>query len=400
MARSPSIPGTGRGWERLGRFLKLGAYSRVTKLRAASDEERAPFLLIVGSLSDCTYVDALAYARGVAQQHVLAAEYAWVRVLPQVDRNRFVYEIHDGGEGFSVLPHVLAELEKPEVRSVRLRLANGAMASIEETEDASSLFTLIFADALEIEQQGGEHGEPLRIEDVPYAHRSASAEQMRELFPQNYRLASLGGAAISVGLGLFILSGALWLADSAHLLGEQKFASAIPLAPAAVKNNPSLQLERAKAGAQPGTYIAKLSYIGGRWSTQYEKNTDLAGPALHSADEKPGGGLPSAAATPTNGVSAENKHPGPSKAAPGGSSALAPVSVKPAATREVGPRPAGAGKHTQDEKPGDLLPAVVAPLAGASSEKKYPGQAKTVTGAAGVMVPVTTKPAAIPGVKQ
>lgn len=329
MARPLSTSGSGRGWERLASLLKLGAYSRLTKLRAASDEERAPFLIIVGSLSDCAYRDALDYARGVAQQHILAAEYAWVRVLPQVDRKRFVYEIHDGGEGFSVLPYVLGELEKAETKSVRLRLANGAMASIEETEDASSLFTLIFADALEIEQQGSARGEPLRIEDVPYAHRNASTTQMRELFPQNYRLASLGGAALSIGLGLFILSGALWLADSAHLLGEQKFVNTTPAAPSAVRNNPTLQLAKAKAGSSPGSYIAKLSFLGGRWSTQYEKNPDPAEEVKRERDEKAAALLPSATPSPA-ALSIEKKAPSQEKAPALASQTLTSASTKPA----------------------------------------------------------------------
>jgi hypothetical protein len=314
--RAPtSFLGQGQVWTKLAQALRLGAYSRVRKLRTADAEQRAPLLVIVGSISDCSYKDALSYARGLAQQQVLAGETSWIRVVPDPENGRFLYEIHDGGEGRALLPRIKRELEA--THELKMRLANGALASVQASEDGASIFTLIFADALEIEQQHAEGEPPLRIEDVPYAYTFASELRMQELFPQNYKLAAAGGALLSVGLGLAALSGIVWLTQSLKILPEPGVPLVLANVQNTVRNNPLLHLQEAQRAVPSGQHIARLQFAAGTWSHVFADDAAPAPQGHYHAGDKPsvavparGGAHPPALSSSTPPVPAHAVAPG------------------------------------------------------------------------------------------
>lgn len=233
----------------------------------------APIFLMMGSLSGCTMKDAVAYAKGMAESYVTAPELCRWRVFEDADNGRFVYEIHEGGPGFSIVEKVLEQLAQG--FKVRVRLVNGAYAVIEDPN--SELFSLIYPAEDEVsgqsQLQGFEAIEPELETPIVPIDTLCGPVALKELFPVNKKLTNIGGVILGVGISVFILTGAAYtvlrsgVLDGDALLRQTK---AGVLADAA--DNPVWQMEKARmASDKDGKSVRALKKDKGGWSWELEK---------------------------------------------------------------------------------------------------------------------------------
>ncbi|KVP16987.1 hypothetical protein [Burkholderia ubonensis] len=248
---------------------KFGKAKKVSPLDP--DDTGAPIFIMLGSLTDCTMKDAVAYARGLAETYITAPEIARIRVFDDHMHGRIVYELQEGGPGRSVIEKVLEQLDADQ--KVRIQLTNGAQAVIEETH--GEVFSLIYPAADEIirpEQLPGletedEVGQLWKIEDL------CGDEEMKELFPQNKKLVHIGGAILGVALSAFMLSGAAYtvlrsgMLDGDALLSQTKAGMLTDTV-----DNPAWQLDKARIAAEKdGQALRALKKGPGGWSWELEK---------------------------------------------------------------------------------------------------------------------------------
>ncbi|KVP75145.1 hypothetical protein WJ96_05120 [Burkholderia ubonensis] len=231
----------------------------------------APIFIMLGSLTDCTMKDALAYARGLAETYITAPEIARIRVFDDSAHGRFVYELQEGGPGRSVIEKVLEQLDAGQ--KVRIHLTNGAQAVIEETH--GEVFSLIYPASDEIirpEQLPGletevDEGQLFKLEDL------CGDEEMRELFPQNKKLVHIGGVILGVALSAFMLTGGIYtVVRSGMLDGDALLRQAKAGMLTDTVDNPVWQLDKARMAAEKdGQSLRALKKGPGGWSWELEK---------------------------------------------------------------------------------------------------------------------------------
>lgn len=221
-----------------------------------------PFILMVGSLKGVSFKEAKMFAEGLAERFISAPKMARVGVQHDKPRNRILYEIHEGGAGYSVLPRVLELLE--DKQHIRVELANEAY--IEISDEFGELVTLHYPEGTH-ENLGGfveDYVPPpsTRLEDL------YTLPKLPELFPEKRGLAVAGiGAMLLAAFCLFgsvvyfsLMTSGFFTADPVAAMGKGRY-------PPSVEDNPYWQLEKAKLAAQSAKKtIDKLEKKDGKWS--------------------------------------------------------------------------------------------------------------------------------------
>lgn len=247
--------------DRIKERLQLGSYRHIRRMEAMDPDQRAPIFLMVGSLTDCTYKTAVAYARGLAEQFVVAHETAWIRVKDDKANQRYIYEIHDGGLGFSILESLLEQLA--DGKQVHIQLANNAYVTIED--ERHQVFSLIVSEKDEVHPTVSVAGSLLEIQSISELEGKS---RMKELYPPKRGLAMAGGSLLTLSLTALTAAGIFYVGVQSGVLDDDIFS--IKHQQAAIKEvreSPAFQLSRAKkVAAGNNTYIKTLKKEKGRWS--------------------------------------------------------------------------------------------------------------------------------------
>lgn len=258
--------------------LKSGR-SGSSKAAQSLEPTGAPIFLLVGSLSGCTKKDALQYARGLAEANIIAPAAGRVQVTHDKARDRWVYEVHEGGIEVSIADKVVAALDAGE--PVRIALVNGAHVSIESTH--GELFSLVHPRSeappavdvtLQIDLlQGDVHAND--SDEYPAAAVQSAAPRMTgfsdvsafagttallELFPQNKQLSKIGAYLLGVSFTLFMAVGVLYTFVQAGVFDKDALLTLTKAGHVSDStNNPVWQLEKARKDANAaGTHITAL----------------------------------------------------------------------------------------------------------------------------------------------
>lgn len=104
-------------------------------------------LLLFGVLLNTSKSDAHAYVRGLLESSCKARENSWYGLV--MDGERWIYEIHEGGEGLSLLPGILAAHKEGRPNPV-FRLSNNKLVEVSPAGD--EIFGLVMPE----ESFGGE----------------------------------------------------------------------------------------------------------------------------------------------------------------------------------------------------------------------------------------------------
>lgn len=202
----------------------------------------APFFLMVGSLRDCTKKDALSYARGLAERYVTAPPLGRIHVQEDKANNRFLYEVHEGGPGLSILDAVLKS--KQDGKEVRIQLANGGYVAVED--ENGELYSLIYPEegtegALDAYRRKDNAGPPEAL--TVYA----TGRKLEEAYPERKSLPVAGSMMLIVSFTLCMVTGAAFvLAKSGVLHPDALLNAARAGNVAAESDNPVWQMEKAK----------------------------------------------------------------------------------------------------------------------------------------------------------
>lgn len=97
-----------------------------------------PILLLFGVLLNTSKSDAHAYVRGLLESSCKARESSWYGLTK--DGDRWIYEIHEGGEGLSLLPGILAAHKEGRPNPV-FRLSNNRV--VEASQAGEEIFGLV-----------------------------------------------------------------------------------------------------------------------------------------------------------------------------------------------------------------------------------------------------------------
>lgn len=264
-AKEKSGPGLG---ERLKKVLARKPKQKPEDAMAASLEKPVlgsydpPFILLVGSLTGVSIKDARLYVAGLAEKFITSPKLARVHLQADKARNRILYEIHEGGPGYSILARLMERLQTQ--KNVRIELANDA--HVEISDEFGELVTLHFPAGTN-ENLGGAFNDDTQTPYVPL-DELCGRFKLPELFPERKTLPIMGGA-LMVGGALILLGSALTFAltkngyfdsDPVLTMSRQQF-------PPSVSDNPLWQMERAKAAAtREGSFISKLEKVNGKWS--------------------------------------------------------------------------------------------------------------------------------------
>lgn len=231
-----------------------------------------PIFLLIGSLSGCSKKDALQYARGLAEQNIITPSAGRLHVFHDKARDRWVYEVHEGGIEFSIAEKVIAALDAGE--KVNIALVNEAYLTVEEAH--GELFSLVNpkVEPEPVPFTVGPAAAPLDLlaETTPPAYEDiskyAGKSPLLELFPMNTSLSRAGVWLVGVSGVLFTLLGlgfALVKAgtfDSDNLLTLAKSGVV-----ADASDNPAMQLEKARnEAAKTGVTINALKKGPKGWS--------------------------------------------------------------------------------------------------------------------------------------
>ncbi len=225
-----------------------------------------PLFLQVGSVSGCTYKDALAYARSLADGMFPSPEHVKYRIVEDKLRDRFVYELHEGGPGLSIAEQIIGALSAGE--SVHIELANGYQASIEEAH--GEIFTLRYPPVSEqlVPGSGDVEGYVDRSRVVPIT-AFTGAKKLQALVSDRSVLRPVGLGLLAFSTVVLLLGGGLWVALKSQVLDNDFVLSQAKLGVIArVQDNPVLHLDRARNDADAANKsIHKLQKQPGKgWS--------------------------------------------------------------------------------------------------------------------------------------
>lgn len=214
-----------------------------------------PMLLIVGSLDAASRSDVLAYARGLADSQVIAKDACYVGAT-KID-GRWVYEVHEGGTGRSVVEWISKQLTADSRARVNLPLTGDRVASI-----------------------GSTAGEFVTIIHPPNAERFQTASSGAQAMELGGRVQSLYGSAVAfrnAAVAIFALSSFAFLVSGATLFLRSnaidvgryagKFAASNPGLRTDMANLPSFQLDLAAKNLKASAgYLSYLKFESGKWT--------------------------------------------------------------------------------------------------------------------------------------
>lgn len=219
---------------------------------APAGDENAILTLIVGSLAGASKRDVTAYMRGIAEAHITAKDTCYLGLRRQ--RGRWLYEIHEGGPGLSVLDNVAAHLDVSPDASLYYQLADGRVVEIIESEN--DVISVIFPK---------HEDKPIPAEPPVFSRR-----KLAPYIGTGAALRTLGTVLLGFGFTALVLAGgahvlANSLIDTDRLLRRE--AAARPLLNTAA-HLPIFEFERARKSAlTSGGYIHKIAFDNGHWTS-------------------------------------------------------------------------------------------------------------------------------------
>lgn len=223
----------------------------------------APTALLFGSIAGCSAKDADAYARGLAESTLTSPAMAFIRVFFDKPNNRYVYEVHEGGPGLSIVEKVLEALAAGQ--AVRIALTNGAQVAIEEAH--GEIYSLIFPPAAEELVPGGDEPAPAA---VPVSHIQAytGMHKLASLIRQRKSLVPWGVLTLMATGSLFVVTGAVWVLMKSDILeGDFLITQVKDGYVAQAADNPVVQLDKVRAIAErEGKVLHKLEKTAKGWS--------------------------------------------------------------------------------------------------------------------------------------
>lgn len=267
----------------LSLFKGLGR-SRVVAAPKSAEAPTSPLFLMMGSLTNCSIKDAEAYARGLAATYITAPELGRFRVFEDRGQGRIIYEIQEGGCGFSVAEKVLQHLASG--RGVRLPMTNGAHVIIEQSQ--GEVYTLVYpaaeAPPADVEADAASDAEdvvvPSRVlgldeedaaddftfEDV------VGVEPLKELYPENLFLVKVSGVMLGMTGLLFLVTGVLYvLANSGLVAGDVLYRLAKQGSYITAEDSPVAQLGNSYRAAGENKSLKALKRDSkGKWSWELE----------------------------------------------------------------------------------------------------------------------------------
>lgn len=229
-----------------------------------------PFILMVGSLTGVTLKDAKLFADGLAEKFITSPRLARVHVQQDKPKNRVLYEIHEGGPGYSILDKLLKNLEHQ--RTVRIELANDA--HVEISDEFGELVTLHFPAGTH-ENLGG----TIREEDnTPFVaiKELCSKSKLPELFPLRKGYVVTGAIMMVLSAAILLASGMFFAVkksgfmdtDPVTLMAKADF-------PPSVEDNPYWHLQKAKKEAMAKQEaLGKLVKTNGTWSWNLKRKAN------------------------------------------------------------------------------------------------------------------------------
>lgn len=248
-----------------------------------------PFFLMVGSLTGITLKDAKLYADGLAEKFITSPRLARVHVQHDKPKNRIVYEIHEGGPGYSILDKLLKKLE--EQRTVRIELANDA--HVEMSDEFGELVTLHFPAGTH-ENLGG----TIREDDnTPFVELKELCSNLKlpELFPLRKGYVVTGAVMMVLSAAILLASGMFFAVKKSGFLDSDPVTTmAKGVFPPSVEDNPYWHLQRAKQEAlSKKDSLGKLVKTNGTWSWNLKRKpavqpSSAPVPPTPTLDLKPG----------------------------------------------------------------------------------------------------------------
>lgn len=215
----------------------------------------APIALLVGSIAGCSAKDAHSYARGLAEATLTAPAMAFIRIFFDKPNARYVYEVHEGGPGLSIMEKVLDALANGQ--EVRIALTNGAQVAISEAH--GEIFSLTYPPVAEELLPGGDVP---AVPQVPAAQILAytGTHKLAPLIAERKSLVPWGVMALVASGGLLVLTGGVWVAAKSNILeGDFLIAQIKSGYVAQVADNPIVQLDKVRANAErEGKVLHKL----------------------------------------------------------------------------------------------------------------------------------------------
>jgi hypothetical protein len=228
---------------------------------------RPPMLVIIGSLSGASRKDAMAYAKGLAEGQCIALDEVRVGLWKDKIKGRWVYEVHEGGEGLSYL-EPLIKARRLHNMPYRITLTDGRSADISEFQD--EIVTVIYPPNTVLKE---------------CASLEYSDTALEVLRPD-------GRFFLKCTAGLFVASLAVFLIScgSTFALGYAfKQGWIVPSIKQTMDNRVNRgsiqlldELERAKdklsqeKRVNPRAYISRLTYEGISWKAHFSQVEDIA----------------------------------------------------------------------------------------------------------------------------
>lgn len=214
-----------------------------------------PMLLIVGSLDAASRSDVLAYARGLADSQVIAKDVCYVGAT-QLE-GRWIYEVHEGGTGRSVVEWASKQLASDVRARINIPLTGDRVASIGSSGD--EIVTIIHPP------------NPEKFQAATLAAQSMElGAQVQALYGSAIALRNAAVAIFALSAVAFFLSGAmLFFRANAIDVGRfvSKFAASNPSLRTDFTNLPSYQLDLAAKNLRATTgYLAYLKFESGKWT--------------------------------------------------------------------------------------------------------------------------------------
>lgn len=250
------------GQQRRSRFV-MGKDQRVVSLKEVRQQVSgsAPLLIMVGSLTGCSKKDAINYAKGLAEKYVTSSEDVWFNVEKDEARDRYVFEIHEGGKGFSILERALEQIEL--VGEIYIELANGKHVVLEEVN--GQIYSLVAPE--NDANPSAKYKQSVAIDAL------FGKKKIKPLYANYKRLMNAGLLALGFGLSVFAFSLTVYvLSNSAFMDHGLLVRSQVAAGVEAMNDNPIIHLDKVKREAKAShSYVTKLTKDNNGWRWELGK---------------------------------------------------------------------------------------------------------------------------------
>lgn len=217
--------------------------------------DNLPMLVILGSMDASSRSDVIAYARGIAESQVIAKEACFLDANKQ--DGRFIFEIHEGGAGFSIATWVAKIISDTPDARINVPLTGGRVANV--SQSGGDVVTIIHP--------------PDEDRHAKAVAEISSFFYGRPLAPFYESAESVKNAAafvFCVSAVVFTISGASLFINS-NAISVEKFTDRFAVTNIAtrtdVKNLPAKQLDLAMENLKSNSgYLSYLKLENKRWT--------------------------------------------------------------------------------------------------------------------------------------